>query len=129
ATNVLDDAIRPHPPIRLVIGVQADIDARPKDRALLRVLRQAIQAGQRVGRNGRTNPLDRIAVVIVMRRLDHDEMEDTHLVRRMFGCCHHYLSATIWPVSCHASTSWPVIDSITPCRPFSPRPAAPGRLR
>ena len=70
-----DDAVRTDAPVGLVVGVQADFDARPQHLAALGVLRQAVQAGERVGRNGRPEPLDGIAVVIVMRRLDHHEME------------------------------------------------------
>ena len=71
----VDDPVRPNAPIGLVVGVETDVDFGSEHLALARILREAIQAGQRVGRYCRAHPLDRIAVVIVMRRLDHHEME------------------------------------------------------
>ena len=71
----VDDPVRPNAPIGFVVGVEADVDSGPEHLAPARILREAIQAGQGIGRYCRAHPLDRIAVVIVMRRLDHHEME------------------------------------------------------
>ncbi len=70
-----DDAVRPYATIGLVVGVQADLDVRPQDLAPARVLGESVEAGERIGGDGRADPLDRIAVVVVMRRLDHHEMK------------------------------------------------------
>ena len=75
ALEVADDPAREHPAIGLVIGVDLDPDARAQNLALAGVLGQAVHAGERVGRQRRAEPLDRIAVVVVMRRLDENEGE------------------------------------------------------
>ena len=69
------DPVRPDAPIGLVIGVQPDIDVGAENLAPPRVVGEGVQARQRIGGNSRAEPLDRIAVVVVMRRLDHDEMK------------------------------------------------------
>src|SRR5258708_33432629 len=63
------------PPVGFVIGMQADFDIGSKHVPAACVLRQGVHPCQRVGGNGRAEPLDRIAVVIVVRRLDHHEVE------------------------------------------------------
>ena len=80
--DIADDPVRADPPVGLVIGVQADLDARSQHVAALRVHRQAVEAGERVGRDRRLEPLDGIAVVIVMRRLDHHEVEHSSVAAR-----------------------------------------------
>ena len=70
-----DDAVGPYPPVGLVVSVQADLNVRSQYLAPARVLGKSIEAGQRIGRNGGTNPLDGIAVVVVVRRLDHHKMQ------------------------------------------------------
>ncbi len=70
-----NDLVRTHAPVRFVVGVQTDLHVRPKRLAAVGVLRKPVQTGERVGRNGRPEPLNGIAVVIVVRRLDHDEVE------------------------------------------------------
>ena len=62
-------------PVGLVIGVEAEVDTGAEDLTAPRVFGERKQAGQRVGGNGRTHPLDGVAVVVIMRRLDHDEMK------------------------------------------------------
>ena len=75
-------SLRPHAPVGLVIGVQAEVDVRPERagaaQSSARPLRQASVFDGMAG----PDPLDRIAVVIVMRRLDHDEMENVARLRR-----------------------------------------------
>jgi hypothetical protein len=68
-----DNPVRLDPPVGFVIGMQADFDIGSKPAAC--VLRQGVHPCQRVGGNGRAEPLDRIAIVIVVRRLDHHEVE------------------------------------------------------
>jgi hypothetical protein len=70
-----DDAVRPYAAVGLVVGVQADLDVRPQDRTPARVLSECVETGERIGGDGRADPLDRIAVIIVVRRLDHDEVK------------------------------------------------------
>ena len=68
-------------PVGLVIGVEAEVDAGAEDLTAPRVFGERKQAGQRVGGNGRTHPLNGVAVVVVMRRLDHDEMKRFRALR------------------------------------------------
>src|ERR1700730_7687540 len=70
-----DNPVRLDPPVGFVIGMQADFDIGSKHVPAACVLRQGVQACQRVGGNGRAEPLDRISIVIVVRRLDHHEVE------------------------------------------------------
>ena len=85
-----DDPVGPDAPVGLVIGVEADFDVRPEHLAAARVLGEAVQAGERVGRDRRAEPLDRIAVVVVMRRLDHHEVKlpPPGVRRHGFGFAH-----------------------------------------
>src|SRR5262249_61824959 len=73
--DLRDDAPGAPPPVRLVIGVDAELDIGPEHLAPLSVLGETVEAGQRVRRDRRPEPLDRVAVVVVMRRLDQDEMQ------------------------------------------------------
>ncbi len=75
ALEVADDPAREHAAIGLVVGVDLDPDARAQNLALAGVLGQAVHAGERVGRQRRAEPLDRIAVVVVVGRLDENEGE------------------------------------------------------
>ena len=80
-----DDAVGPNAPVGLVIGVQADLDAFAQHAAPLRVLGEAVEAGERIGRDRRPDPLDRIAVVVIVRRLDHHEMKQARTVGRLLN--------------------------------------------
>ena len=84
-----DDPVGPHAPVGLVIGVRGG-SRRPGPSTWRRlcVLGEPVQAGQRVGGNRRSHPLDRIAVVVVMRRLDHHEVEHVGVAGRCLSRCH-----------------------------------------
>ncbi len=60
--------------VALVIGFDLDIDIGAERERFGAFAQQAIDAGQAVGRNGRAPPLDHIAVGVVMRRLDQDDL-------------------------------------------------------
>ena len=75
AAHHADDPVRAHPPVRLVIRVDTNFYIRTKNLACLGILREAVQASQRVGRDGRAQPLDRVAVGVVVRRFDDDEVK------------------------------------------------------
>src|SRR6266567_1946403 len=70
-----DDTLRTHPPVRLVIRVQEYLCISTNDLAPLGIFREAVQAGQGIGGNGGTKPLDRVAVVVIVRWLDDDKMQ------------------------------------------------------
>jgi hypothetical protein len=55
--------------------VQADLDVPAKHAAGAGVLGKAVQAGKRIGRDGGADPLDGVAIVIVVGGLDHHEMK------------------------------------------------------
>ena len=75
ALEISDDPAREHAAIGLVVGVDLDPYARAQDLAFAGVLGQAVHAGERVGWQRRAEPLNWIAVVVVMRRLDENERE------------------------------------------------------
>ena len=82
ASDVLRDLGRPDSDVCLVVGREAKGHLWSEHLAALAVERQAIDSGERIGRNVGARPLDRIAVVIVMSRFDHHEMKE--LCRRRF---------------------------------------------
>src|SRR6185437_600908 len=90
ATDQLDDFVGADAPVGLIVGMQADVDVRPERLAFAHVLGERVEAGQRIGRDRRTDPLDRVAVVVVMRRLDHHEMEQfrSHAIPSERPKCH-----------------------------------------
>ena len=55
--------------VGFVIDVDVERDVGPEDRALGAVLGEAVERGERIGRDGRAQPLDDVAVIVVMRRL------------------------------------------------------------
>jgi len=59
-------AIRPDTPIGFVVGVQTQLDVGTEHRTPLSIFRQTVQASERIGRNCRADPLDRITVVIIV---------------------------------------------------------------
>ena len=69
--------------VALVDRDQVEVDVRPEHLALRRVAGQPIQSGERIGGQDRPPPDDRIAVVVIMRRLDHHEMEVLALLRHV----------------------------------------------
>ena len=75
AADVSHDAVGPHPGIGFVERLDQDVDVGSQHLALLAVLAQAVEGSQRVGRNMGPQPSDRIAVVVVVRRLDQDLAE------------------------------------------------------
>ena len=62
-----DDAFRPNAAVGLVICMQANFDIRSQHLAAAGVFSERVQASKRIGRNGGADPLDRIAVVIIVR--------------------------------------------------------------
>jgi hypothetical protein len=81
ALDLAHDGRRAHAPIGLVERFDPDLDAVAQDLARRAILGNAVQACERVGRDRRKQPLDRVAVIVVMRRLDHDEMKDAAALR------------------------------------------------
>ena len=90
AADPPDDMIGPNPAVGLVIGVDADIDLGTEHPAPLHILCKAVQTGQRVRRDRRSEPLNRVAVIVVMRRLDQHELKD-----RGSGAGHRSLDGSI----------------------------------
>ena len=80
SVNHTDDPVGPDAAVGFVIGVDADRHIRSKHLAPARVFGEAVEAGERVRRDRRLDPPDRIAVVVVMRRLDQHQMEDRGVV-------------------------------------------------
>ena len=66
-----------HPRMGLVDDVDVDGDVRPEHLALRGIARQPVDRGEGIGGDQRAPPADHIAVVVIVRRLDQDELEAT----------------------------------------------------
>src|SRR5262249_45749788 len=77
APELAHDAVDPDPRVGLVGRRDGDLDIRPENGATPAVLSQAIERGQTAVRNMRTEPGDRITVVVVVRRLDQQELKSS----------------------------------------------------
>ena len=77
-----DDPVGPDPAVGLVIGVDADYHAGSEHAPPAGVFGEPVEAGERVRLYRRLYPLDRIAVVVVMRRLDQHQVEHRSLAFR-----------------------------------------------
>ena len=75
AADLLDDLVGPDAGVGLVPDGDPDLDVVAQHAALGAVERKAVQRRQRVGGNRRARPLDDIALVVVVRRLDQEKME------------------------------------------------------
>ena len=69
------DLLRLDPGIGLVHGHDVDRQIGAKQLPLGGALGETVDRGERVRRHGRTDPLHDIAVVVIMRRLDQDELK------------------------------------------------------
>ena len=77
--NLTDDVVRPNAGVGLVDGKDLDRDVLAKDLIFHAFLRDAEQTGERVGRQRRLPPLDDVALVVVMRRLDQKKQKPAAL--------------------------------------------------
>ena len=75
--DLADDLVRPDAGIGLVNGEDLDVHVLAKDLVFHAFLGDAEQAGERVGRQRRLPPLDDIALVVVMRRLDEKKQKSS----------------------------------------------------
>lgn len=81
ATDVGDDTVGTNARVGLVKRPGDDVDTLAERLALATVLSQSVQRGQGIGGNVRLQPGNRIAVVIVMSRLNQDQFK-VRLLRR-----------------------------------------------
>src|SRR5512144_717579 len=70
-----DDLARIDPRVGFVIGAQAELDIVAQNLAGGRVRRKSVERRQGIGRHDRTEPLDDVTVVVIVRRLDENEMK------------------------------------------------------
>ena len=68
-------------------GTEFEIDLGPQHAAIGAILRDAVKRRQRVRRDRRAQPLNDVAVVVVMRGLDQDETETTPGRGGNHRCC------------------------------------------
>ena len=73
--NAARDLARAHTGIGLVHGHDVDRQIGAEQLPLGRAEGKAIDRGERVRRHGRAQPLHDIAVIVVVRRLDQDELK------------------------------------------------------
>src|SRR6185437_3882780 len=88
----LDDLGRPDARADLVGGVDVDLDIVAEHAALPGILEQAVDGGERVRRNEGAEPLDDVAVVVVVRRLDQRDLKPA-LLRRRAPRRHQFLTS------------------------------------
>jgi len=93
-----DDVAGLNPPVGLIICVEPHFDAGTQHLAPPRVFRERIQASQRIRWDRRPQPLDRVAVVVIMRRLDHHEVEQRRSpidgrIRHSYSCPQPFAAA------------------------------------
>ncbi len=108
--------------IGLVEGVDDDLDVLAEDAALGAIAREPRQRRQRVRRNGGAIPLDDIAIVIVMGRLDQDEHvppgASAHdLVTQGHQWWNDYLIAVALSMKTKAPARWPAGRRARRCPP------------
>ena len=73
--------------IGLVDRVDDDVDVGAQNFARAAILAQPVERGEGIGRNVRPQPSDRIAIIVVMSRLDQDQMK----LRTLYGTAHRGL--------------------------------------
>jgi hypothetical protein len=81
-----NDLVGPDARVGLVPDRDPDLDILAEDLALGAVEREAVQRRERVGRDRRADPLDDVAVVIVVGRLDQEELENPGACRFSLNC-------------------------------------------
>ena len=84
--RLLDHAREPfrtHARVRFVKRMDLDLDVLAEHVALPAIARQAVKRGERIRRDRRAKPLDHVAVIVVVRRLDEHEAKT---LRRARGC-------------------------------------------
>jgi hypothetical protein len=114
-----NDPVRPDPAVGLVIGIESDGDVRAEQLAALGVLCQAVQGCEGIGGNRRPQPLNGIAVVVVMRRLDQHQMKRIRAVpghcRLHRGCLTHTCRIAEFPRSRRPPPpETPMISALSP---------------
>jgi hypothetical protein len=82
ATNIGDDALGPDAPAHFVVGPEHDVDVFAENSPSLGVGAEPVEHGERIGRNERADPGDRIPVLAIARRLDQDHIENGSLLHR-----------------------------------------------
>jgi hypothetical protein len=70
-----NDLARIDPRVGFIIGARSELDIFTQNLAGGRVGGKPVERRQRVGRHDRTEPLDDVPVVVVMRRLDDEEVK------------------------------------------------------
>ena len=73
ALQVADDPGRRDAPVGLVVSLDGEVDAGAQNLAAAGVLGETVHAGEGVGRQGRPEPLNWIAPVVVVGGLDQNE--------------------------------------------------------
>ena len=73
--QVTNNALWPRPLVGLVACFDFEMDAGAQQVSLSRVISERIHTSECIGRHDRAEPLDRVAVIVVMGRLDEDERE------------------------------------------------------
>src|SRR5262249_28381897 len=76
ATQAANDALGMDAPVGLIVRGNGNVGAVTQHASRAAILGKAVEASQRVGRNGRAQPLNGITLVVVMRGFDQHQIED-----------------------------------------------------
>jgi hypothetical protein len=106
AGNHPDQPVGSNPPIRLVDCCNADFDVFAEYLAVSAVGHQAMHGGQSVGGDEGTAPLEGIALLVIVRGLDEDEMKYP-VGHRNAALCFDPSPQKIQPLSKTFGRSWP----------------------
>src|SRR6478735_1934707 len=110
--------------VDLVDDRDVDRGVGPEHGAEPRIPSEAVQHGERVRRNERPHPLDDIAIVVVMRRLDQNELKPSRWPRR---CTRHQFTPPPGALAGRFKVSGRNPNTILPCEKRPP-PAPNGWL-
>src|SRR5208283_1176982 len=88
--QVADDGGRKDAPVGLVVGFDREIDAGSEHFAVARVLGEAVHASKSVGGQRGAIPLNGIAPVVVVSRLDQNKDEAGITLGRTRCCCFRF---------------------------------------
>ena len=112
------DSVGPDAFVGFVDRENLDVDVVAERGGLHRVLRDSIEAGERVRRQRRPEPLDHITIIVVMRRLDEEQQKSASL--RDFG--HGSLFPRFHCPAAHAMSPSSVARALSAFAPLHNRP-------
>ncbi len=99
------DAPRTDARVVLIHGLDVDLNLRPEHAARAAVEREAVHHRQRVRRHGGAEPLDDVAIVVIVRGLDEDDREAARIPGRhlRIGVAEGHPNQILWECRNHTA--------------------------